>query len=237
MAASNGNDDTLKLLIERVKDAPLKGTTEIYNLKNSYGKTPIFVGDKNVQLVMLYSGLKNLELTRPDSTTLLWSFTREMYDTVSKSIIDTLRHQINQRVNIFDQRTGETVSRTPVFGAEHERIVKVYLEAVKSLELSLDTVMDDGFTLLHHCVSKNEVGPYILRELGHQRYMTFRGMTPVLYANDYSKEAIEMYIRFMVMEASEKITLYEHCLEKRMLSNIMANNLCPALSNKNTRKF
>ena len=228
-------------MIDRVKDAPLRGETEIYNLKDCSGRTPIFVGDRKVQIVLLYSGLKNMELTRPDSTTLLWSFTREMYDTVSISIINTLRDQVNQRVTFQNQNhihgLDAIANRTPVFGAEHERIVKVFLEAAKTLDIHLDTVMDDGYTLLHNCVRKNIVTPYILRELGHQRYMTYRGITPMLYATNYSKEAVELYIRFMAIETSEKINLYDHCLGKSMLSRIIANKLCPALSSKNTRKL
>ena len=237
LSASIGNDDILKLLIERVKDAPLKNGKKVYNLMDGDGNTPLFVGDKNVQLVMLYSELDNLELTQPDGTTLLWSLTKEKYDSVYPGIISSLRSQVNQRVEYRDQLTGELVSRTPVFAAEHSRIVRTYLEAAKSHDIHLDTIMDDGYTLLHHCVKKNEVTPFILKELEHQRHMKYRGMTPVLYADDYSKEAVEMYIRRLEMETSEQIAIYEHCLEKRMLSHIMSKTLCPVLTDKNTRKL
>lgn len=242
MSASNGNDEILKLLIERVKDAPPKGETEIYNLKNNYGETPLFVGDKNVQLVLLHSGLQNLELSKPDGTTLLWSFTKEMYDTVSLNIISTLRDQVNQRVTIVEDYSRYkvdqvNVGRTPVFGAEHARIVKEFLEAAKKLNIQLDTVMDDGYTLLHNCFKKNIVNPYLIKELVHQRHMRYRGMTPILSVDKFNVESVEEYIRLVDMDVSEQVTLYQHCLDKRMLTHLMAKKLCPALSNKNTRKF
>ena len=233
-----------------MKDAPLKGETAIYNLKNNDDETPLFVGDKNVQMVLMNSGLKHLELTKPDSTTLLWSFTKERYDTVSLNIIDALRHQVNQRVTTVEDysvyREGRVkVERTPVFAAEHARIVREYLEAAKRLEIQLDTVMEDGFTLLHHCFKKNIMargtsdgyGKYLLDELGHQRHMTYKGMTPVLSTDRMKVESVEMYVRSVYMDDSEKIALYQHCLNKRMLRSIIAEKLCLALPNINSRRL
>ena len=165
-----------------------------------------------------------------------------MYDTVSLDIIRTLKNQVNQRVTIkedYSQYKEDCVNvdRTPVFAAEHARIVKEFLEAAKTLNIQLDTVMDDGYTLLHHCFKKNIINPYLMKELGHQRHMRYRRMTPVLSVDKFKVESVEMYIRLLNMDTSEQITLYQHCLDKRMLSHIMAKKLCPALSNKNTRKF
>ena len=233
--AEHGNIDICDALLKHAKKLQEAGDNSIaiYNVKDGRGLTPVFRSTSaHIAVQFLKAGFENLELRGPQGETLLYHCTKQ--GALSADLVHALTHQVNERVSFKHYKTQEMVVRPPVFAAPHERTVKAFLKSCKQHGIELDTVADDGYTLLHHCVEENIASRYILRELGELRGRVHRGKTPLQCAR--SDEVVEEILHNLDLELSEKLDLYRHCLENKLFSMKIGNLLCPLLPDINQGK-
>ena len=105
-----------------------------------------------------------------------------------------------------------------LFEANNAEIIEQLL-AMKIKGLRLES--DDGWTLLHQCVSEGIVTPTILRALEHQlNIMDGNKKTPIFHAKKL--ETVLLFLnedlKYLRSNLEDGTSLYQHCIDKGLIS-------------------
>ena len=189
LAATKGNADICKILIDHVVKFTTKMSsgvsllctrvhgdtfygpeeTEVYNLKDALGLTPVFRA-RSSQVIEIFLGpeLPNMITTGPKGKTLLKYCVDEAI--VNRDIIRVLKEQINQIVpiNWFHYDTVTRVHKSvlhgpPVFATTSVDTIQLFNDTSKSLGIDLDTILENGYSLEQHrdALMEGSTNPWI----------------------------------------------------------------------------
>ena len=127
---------------------------------------------------LLQMNVKELKLELDNGWTLLHHCAKE--GIVTPTILRALEHQVNS-MDSTKKSPVDYLGQELLFQTKDAEVIEQLLRMkVKGLKLELD----NGWTLLHHCVKEGIVTPTILRKLEHQvNSMDSRKKTPINYAD------------------------------------------------------